>query len=503
MASKHSRRKAEFGDYQTPLPLARRICAVLRDRGAMPRSIVEPTCGTGSFLVAGIEAFQDVTDVVGMDVNSQHVAATESAMATLRGRRRVRLLVEDFFAARWGRLLGDLSDPLLVLGNPPWVTNADLGSIGSTNLPAKSNFQHLRGLDAITGKGNFDISEWMMIRLIELIHTRDATLAMLCKTAVARKVLLHCWTSHWQLTADTYPIDATRHFGAAADACLLVVQFSQPVRPADCRVHGELKHGPATSLFGYRDGQLLADLELYETWRHLGGKERYKWRSGIKHDCAKVMELHTEGRLYRNGLGERVDLEERYLFPLLKSSDIARDREPEPSRWMLVPQRRVGEDTSQIRELAPKTWAYLTRHSSLLDARTSSIYRRQPPFSIFGVGDYSFAQWKVAISGLYKTLRFHAVGPRNGRPAVLDDTCYFIACNEEREARLIARLLSSPPARGFFSAFVFWDAKRPVTAELLRRLDILRLAREVAAETELGEHLAAVDRQEQQLLPFA
>ena len=46
---------------------------------------------------------------------------------------------------------------ILILGNPPWVTNSELSSLNSNNLPKKTNFKELNGLDAITGKGNFDI----------------------------------------------------------------------------------------------------------------------------------------------------------------------------------------------------------------------------------------------------------------------------------------------------------------------------------------------------------
>jgi len=45
----------------------------------------------------------------------------------------------------------------LVIGNPPWVTNSELGSINSKNLPKKSNFKKNSGLEAMTGKGNFEI----------------------------------------------------------------------------------------------------------------------------------------------------------------------------------------------------------------------------------------------------------------------------------------------------------------------------------------------------------
>ena len=39
-------------------------------------------------------------------------------------------------------------------------------ALASPNLPSKSNFQNRKGLDAVTGKANFDISEWMLIQLM-------------------------------------------------------------------------------------------------------------------------------------------------------------------------------------------------------------------------------------------------------------------------------------------------------------------------------------------------
>ena len=47
------------------------------------------------------------------------------------------------------------TEEILVIGNPPWVTNSKLSSLNSTNLPIKSNFKNHSGLDAMTGKGKF------------------------------------------------------------------------------------------------------------------------------------------------------------------------------------------------------------------------------------------------------------------------------------------------------------------------------------------------------------
>ena len=113
--------------------------------------------------------------------------------------------------------------------------------------------------------------------------------------------------------------------------------------------------------------------------------------------------------------------------------------------------------------------------------RRSSIYRGQPPFAIFGVGEYSFAPWKVAISGLYKRVRFCIVGPEEGRPVMLDDTCYFLPFPNEPDARRAALALQSELAGQFFRGRVFWDAKRPINKAILQALDLRRLMHALGA----------------------
>ncbi len=513
-----TRRQTEFGDFQTPLDFSRRVCQLLAEQGIEPRSVLEPTCGRGSFLVASLEQFSAIGKAVGIEINRDSVEAARSAVAGLRNGNRVEVRQDDFFGMEWPEILDSLPEPILIIGNPPWVTNSELGAICSSNLPVKSNFQNHRGIEAITGKANFDISEWILTKCLELVRGRRAVLAMLCKAAVARKVLLQCWkTGRDPGRTDMYIIDSQKLFEAAVNGCLLVVDSSVISGHSSCRIYDSIDGRDPSSVFGYLDGALIANIGSYKRWKHLAGTERYKWRSGIKHDCVRIMEFREEAGGFRNRMGEIVQLEPLYLYPMLKSSDLANIHDvsvttayenphgsPDqssplrkkgdkgdlkvhannrtPSRWMLVTQRSVGADTGEIKESAPKTWEYLCRHGSLLDRRASAIYKKRPRFSVFGVGDYSFASWKVAVSGLYKKLVFKVVGPFRGRPVVLDDTCYFVACRSKDEAELVARLLNSPIAAEFFSAFVFRDAKRPITAEILRRLDIVALAKELRIE---------------------
>lgn len=479
------RSRVEFGDFQTPMGLAAEVCALLSAKRLAPRSVVEPTCGIGNLLFAAVDAFPKADVALGIDVSDDYVRAVRSRLRERADASRFQVERASFFSVDWERRIARLPEPIFIVGNPPWVTSSDLGYLKSHNIPEKENFHGRAGIDAVTGKSNFDISEWMLIKLLSWIDGRHGLVAMLCKTAVARKVLLFGWAEGFRISsASIHRIDAAKHFDASVDACLLIVEMGVETSDQMCPVFDALNAKTPGAALGYREGVLVANAMMYDKWKSLMGNSQYQWRSGVKHDCAAVMELRRVGSGFENGDGETIALEEKFLYPMLKSSDIARDEVPVPKRWMIVTQEHVGQDTLHIKEAAKTTWAYLTRHRARFEKRASSIYKGKPPFSIFGVGDYTFAPWKVAISGLYKKLEFRVIRPHEGKPVVLDDTCYFVACASEAEACFLARLLASEVAREFFSAFIFWDAKRPITADLLRRLDLRRLAQELGQKGE-------------------
>ena len=476
MTSK-TKQKIEYGDFQTPEVLAHEVCRVLRNSGVSPKSILEPTCGKGSFLRASIDAFPKCDEVFGFEIRPEYVQTAKSIEGAT-------VSCQDFFRVDWPSIFHRLQEPILVVGNPPWVTNSALGALDSSNLPFKSNFRSFNGLEAKMGKSNFDISEWMLIHLLEWLSGRQAVLAMLCKTGVARKVLHHAWTKNLEIKESRmHLIDAAKHFNASVDACLLVCLLTPGGKSRECAVYSDLGDSPdRQSTIAFRKDRLVADLESYNSHGHILGESSLKWRSGVKHDCSKIMELvRTDFGEFKNGLGEVVNLESTSLYPMLKSSDLFRVS-PTPSRYMLVTQCAVGEDTSRLQRESPCTWEYLQSHSKLLDSRRSSIYRNRPRFSIFGIGPYSFAPWKVAISGFSKRLDFHCIGPYRQKPVVVDDTCYFLPCKTGEEAGLLAKLLNSQTAKSFFSSFVFWDAKRPITAQLLAMLDFEALGKEAGVE---------------------
>jgi hypothetical protein len=471
----NSNAKIEFGDFQTPQILTNEICALLRERQIDPAVILEPTCGVGSFLIAAAKTFPNAK-LFGWDINSEYVEQARIVLDQAGATKRSTISTKDFFKHDWECELSAFNDELLILGNLPWVTNSTISSLNGSNVPVKHNFQNFRGIEARTGKANFDISEWMLIQLIKSLRGKSATIAMLCKTAIARKLLRFAWQNDGRISkASLHRIDAKKYFNASVDACLLLLQTGQ-TGLSEADVFENLQTQTPVKAFGLAGHDLVSDIRTYRKLKHFEGLCPYQWRSGVKHDCSSVMELWRDGEnSFHNKLEEEIELESDFLFPLLKCSDLANSR-TEPNRFVLVTQTRVGQDTSEILTKAPRTWDYLDSHRQLLDARKSSIYSNRIPFAVFGIGDYSFTPWKVAVSGLHKTPRFIFIKPFENKPVLFDDTCYFLSFQNAKEAKIVAEILNSEPCLQFISALIFQDSKRPVTVELLERLNLHTIA---------------------------
>jgi hypothetical protein len=488
MAGRKTKEVWEFGDFQTPDSLASEAIEVIKRLGFSPQSIIEPTCGRGSFLLAAVRAFNYAKKFLGVDINKAHLSCLQERIFREAIGAPITILHADFFTLDWPQILKDLPQPILIIGNPPWVTNTELAKLDSFNLPDKSNFQNRRGVEAITGKSNFDISEWMLLQYLQWLKERNGFVAVLCKTAVARKMLVHAWKHEFRLTSSRiYLIDAMTHFNAAVDACFFIMERGDRKSP-NCDIYDSLHHTTPSRTLGYHDETILADVERYLKWRHLRGTDSaYTWRSGIKHDCAEAVELERREKSFYNRRGIAVDIEDRYVYPMYKSSDIVNGNVPKLRKYMVVTQKYIGEDTAHIKKDAPQTWEYLISNAESFSKRRSSIYKNRPPFSIFGVGDYTFAPWKVAVSGFYKHLKFACIGPADGRPAIFDDTVYFLPCWSKQEAIFLTDMLNSKPAQEFLLSMIFGSDKRPITIDLLKRLNLHALS--VALDRE-SEYLA-------------
>ena len=273
--------KVEYGDFQTPPKLAERVCQQLIELGVNPDVIIEPTCGVGNFIEAASSLFPSTRKIIGVEINPKYLGEIRKKPQFIQD-QIIELHHADFFEVDWSSTINNSDGNILVLGNFPWVTNSQQGTINGENLPKKTNFQNHHGLDAITGKSNFDISEWMLLQVVQWLQGRDACVAMLCKTSVARKLLNYLHSRGLNLAyCATYKIDAKKYFDANVEACLLFCKFDSNSRNYFCNVFSSLNSLEYYQI-GYRNNILVKDMVSFENLHQFYDvNSETKWRSGI------------------------------------------------------------------------------------------------------------------------------------------------------------------------------------------------------------------------------
>ncbi len=479
---KPARSRVGLGDFQTPPGLVDEVLNALEpglSEGRWGR-ILEPTCGLGHFLEGAGARLNGRSELVGIEIQDELLARAGGRLGGCPWAVGLRLIREDLFAFDLRSLAWANPGPLLVLGNLPWVTTAALGSIGEANRPAHDDVrsESMTGLSAKTGASNFDISEYLLLKILSELGGGPLTLAMLCKSSVGRKVWAEAIKSGRPVrSASLRRIDARRWFQAAVDASLFLMELGEGAVSRDLRVYPQLSSEEPERIVGLTPRyRLVSDAVVYEGLSDVDGACPLLWRQGVKHDAAPVLELSDDGGIWRNGLGEAVEVEENHLFPLTKSADLLHPNRPPPRRAIVLPQLGLSGIRARHDPEACLLDAYLGRHVERFRARRSSIYRGRPDFAIFGIGPYSFAPWKVAVSGLGKRPVFVPLGPVGGRPMMLDDTSYFVPCRDAEQATIVGATLNHEVSREFLGSLIFPDAKRPVTRGLLERLDLARIA---------------------------
>ncbi len=119
------------------------------------------------------------------------------------------------------------------------------------------------------------------------------------------------------------------------------------------------------------------------------------------------------------------------------------------------PVKRRGYDEDWLKVTYPKTYAYLKRFEKPL--RERSGYRRyfkesDPFYSMFNIGEHTFARYKVVWREVAHRLDAAVTGPADpggaGMKATIPDhTVILVACDELDEAHYLCAALNSAPSR--------------------------------------------------------
>lgn len=482
--------KKEFGDYQTPINFAYNVCLYIdKYLKLIPNMIIEPTCGQGNFIKASMDIFKKAEKIYGVEVNEKYCNQCKESIKD----EKVRIICDNYFDFRADELIADENE-ILVIGNPPWATNSKL----KFNLPRKVNFKKLSGIEALTGASNFDICEYIILKILDEFKNTNTTVAMLCKTSVARNVFTHIAKNEYSSEyVKILNFDAEEVFGITASACLLLIKISCNKNICDsCQISDFKNPDEIKNIIVYKNGMLLNQSnQCYD----FAGKCQFEWRQGVKHDCSGVMELTKSlDNLYQNKNKEIIELENDLIFPLVKSSGFKKAViNNDFDKYVIVTQKKARQETTYISQFAPMTWRYLSKNKQLFDDRKSSIYHGAPAFSMFGVGDYSYAKYKVGVSGFYKKPLFSLLyNEKNlNKSIMLDDTSYFISFEDYDLAYVCMLLLNSDKVQEFLSSISFRDAKRPYTKKVLQKIDFIKCIEEITIkELICTEELLGIDR---------
>ena len=463
------RRHDPFGDFQTPADLATAVWQTVDLDGV--EMLVEPTVGEGVFLATTPDSCRGLPWAA-YDVASGYVERTRAVAIERQLNATVECL--DAFQLETSGLGARVAGrTVMAIGNPPWVTSSAQARIGAKNVPAKVNRFGLRGLDAMTGKANFDIAEAVLLSVMAaLSEAAEVRLAFLIKRSVAMKLARDVLGSPGVVAASFARIDARRWFNVSVEAGLLQLTLKPGASHGTDRVLvADSLDGPITRASGLVEGVFVDDLDGYSAVRSVEAVsgERLGWRQGIKHDLSRVLELRQTPEGLVNGFGEPVDVEDSVLCPYYKSSDVAASRPPR----LCFPlyQNDLTGPADDLRVRWPKLAAYLDANRAHFGARGSRIYNDKPDYMLFGVGPYTLAPFKVAISGFYKQPRFTLLVPDGaGRPPLVDDTCYLLAFADEPQAREVASYLNSSRVQKFLQTIADLTAKRPYTKDILSRI---------------------------------
>ncbi|RLD54065.1 MAG: hypothetical protein DRJ01_18550 [Bacteroidetes bacterium] len=477
--------RAEYGDFQTNRNLSDNVCNLLKNQNTEPEIIIEPTCGKGNFIISSLKTFKKIKFIYGVEIYKPYVWETKFNILDYFLDNKISNLPEiniyhyNVFDFNFDKIASKHKDQkILIIGNPPWVTNSKLSSLGSDNLPLKSNFKNHNGLDAITGKGNFDIGEYISVNLISIFSKSNGNFAFLVKNSVVKNILLEQNRTKYQISnIEQFDIDAKKEFNVSVNACLLSCSLNKKSSLIICEYDFYTKN--MIKEYGWVNDKFVANIELYLKSKDIDGKSPFVWRQGVKHDASKIMEFENVNGSYLNNNEETVEIEKDLVFALLKSSDLKGTVIDKSRKYTIITQRKVGQETKYIKELYPKTYNYLFNNIEYFKKRKSSIYKGKPVFSIFGIGDYSFKPYKVAIAGMYKTTTFSLVKPNNSKPVMLDDTCYFIGFDTLIEAEITRVLLNKEITQNFIQSIAFKDAKRMITKDLLMRIDLAEIIKEI------------------------
>lgn len=536
-----------LGEYYTPDWLAELTLERVGYTGE--GRLLDPACGSGTFLALALRRlpanYDSLQGIAGID---RHPLACLAARANLvlhlgAPDSPQRLPVHCADAILQPPQIGRFET---IVGNPPWVNWETLPA--TYREQSRALWEHYglfphSGLESILGKGKKDLSLLLTYGVLDAYLAQGGKLAFILSQTVLKSSGAGAGFRRFRLP-DGVPLRALhvddlsrlKMFpGVSTGAALLVLQKGQPTRyPVPYTFWKRRKAGQSISMrdalgdvqaktrqipfvaqpiaepeSGWLSGKASAIAALH----HLRGESDYAAHAGVYTGGAnavywlEVLHQEEEGLLrVRNiiaGAKRPVPqvaalIEPQFVYPLLRGTDLQRWRAVPGAHILLVqdPHKRRGYDEDWLREHYPRTYAYLAQFEDVLRARATfkRYYRHSSPFySMFDIGDYSLAPFKVVWQGFgTHTMQAAVVGSVAGKAVLSNQAMHpFIGLHDEDEAHYLAACLNSAPFEYAVLSYSQKGSKSFAQPGLLKRLRLPRYEADNPLHQRLVQHSRA------------
>ncbi len=228
----------------------------------------------------------------------------------------------------------------------------------------------------------------------------------------------------------------------------------------------------------------------------------------------RVLEKQNDGSLLIENLSDvgkikvetvHASVEPDLIYPLLRGRDVTRWRAIPSAHIILAqdPQRGKGIVESEMKKL-PKTFAYLRRFEGDLKKpkrgtlRGRALYKQyfdpsDPFYSMYNVGPYTLAPWKVVWRDMGSEIQVSVVGPHREGCICPEHHVMFVPLTDAREAHYLCAVLMSSPVQVVVGGYTTTTG---ISTHVLEHLAIPRFAEGnklhlILSELSKGCHAAA------------
>jgi len=434
----------------------------------------------------------------------------------------------------WARIIKNAFAPLFVgqfdyvVGNPPWINWRHLPERYRRSLKPLWNkyclFPH-KGLSARTGAGMDDISVLMFYVAADKYLKTNGRIGFVITQSVFKSEGGGEGFRRFRLYEDGLPLqvlgvdDMTllKPFEGAANrtAVILARKGNETRYPVDINLWRKAKRGISVpqnaSLadiaqvycrISQWQGEPIDSDRMQSPWitgrpltiktiKRVIGKSAYVARKGATPNLNGVFKIEViqerpDGQLVIANLGDsgrnivrRVQcvVENDFVYPLLLGSDVARWRAV-PSEHIILAQdpdapSKAVDENRLIRDF-PNTYAYFMNFKAELLARKSStdqaLMESGSFYSVWGVGPYTFAPYKVVWKEISQGLKAAVVSIENTDKTVIPGgKLILIDFTEEDEAHYVCALLNSKIADYIVSSYA---VSTQISTSILKRIPI-------------------------------